>query len=197
MKTIKIRATFTEAVLGTLPGNQELYLDYIATKAPNPSTIEDEVAALGVDGVAEKGVTVFPRTEDGKPFIYDYQLKGFFKDTCGMLRNVKGTESANLKAYKKYIDGLVFVSPRQIIINTDKPVTICQRPLRASTPMGERIAIAASEEIAAGATIEFTVDVFKDDMLDTVYEWLDYGRHRGLGAWRNSGKGAFTCEVID
>ena len=27
-------------------------------------------------------------------------------------------------------------------------------------------------------------------------EWLDYGRVRGIGQWRNSGKGRFTWEEI-
>jgi hypothetical protein len=28
-----------------------------------------------------------------------------------------------------------------------------------------------------------------------VEEWLEYGELRGLGQWRNSGKGRFTAEV--
>lgn len=27
-------------------------------------------------------------------------------------------------------------------------------------------------------------------------EWLDYGKLRGLGQWRNSGKGRFTYEIL-
>lgn len=30
-----------------------------------------------------------------------------------------------------------------------------------------------------------------------VREWLDYGVLRGIGQWRNSGKGRFTYEVLD
>ncbi len=30
-----------------------------------------------------------------------------------------------------------------------------------------------------------------------VREWLTYGRLRGLGQWRNSGKGRFTFEELD
>ena len=73
------------------------------SKAPDASTIEDEIAALGADAVAEKGKTVFPRT-DGQPILYDYQIKGFFKDACGMLARVKSKKSSALKAYKKIID---------------------------------------------------------------------------------------------
>ena len=72
----------------------------------------------------------------------------------------------------------------------------CQRPLRASTPQGERVSIAISESIAAGAQVEFTIQCFVEDDIDLVREWLDYGRFNGIGQWRNSGKGRFTWEEI-
>lgn len=34
MKEIKVKITFTEEVLGTLPANKDVYADYIASKAP-------------------------------------------------------------------------------------------------------------------------------------------------------------------
>lgn len=83
MKTMKVKLTFTEPILGTCPADEEVYRTFIATKAPDANTLEDEVAAIGVDAVVEKGLTVFPRTEVGKSFLYDYRIKGFFKDTCG------------------------------------------------------------------------------------------------------------------
>ena len=82
MKTLKVKLTFTEPILGTSPANEEVYRDFIGTKAPDAATVEDEVAALGADAVVEKGMTVFPRLDDGTPFLYDYQIKGFFKALC-------------------------------------------------------------------------------------------------------------------
>lgn len=55
MKKIKVRITFTEAVLGTWPSNQNIAREFIASKSPDANTIEDEVAALGADAVADKG----------------------------------------------------------------------------------------------------------------------------------------------
>lgn len=49
----------------------------------------------------------------------------------------------------------------------------------------------------AGATVEFTIQILKDDMETAVREWLDYGRLRGIGQWRNSGKGRFEWEEIE
>ena len=73
----------------------------------------------------------------------------------------------------------------------------CQRPLRASTPMGERIALANSETCPEGSYIEIEVTVLKDDLMPAVIEWLDYGKLRGLCQWRNSGKGRFVWEQLD
>lgn len=91
MKEIKVKLTFTEPILGTSPANPDVYREFIGSKSPDALSVEDEVAALGADAVADKGMTVFPRLDDGTPFLYDYQIKGFFKDTCGGLRKVKGT----------------------------------------------------------------------------------------------------------
>ena len=128
--------------------------------------------------------------------FWDYQFKGFFKDACGMLRNVDKTESKKLKAYKKKIDGLIFVEPRKIPIVFDGEIGNCQRPLRAQTLQGERIALANSETIPAGASCEINVVCLQDDLEDAVIEWLDYGKRRGMAQWRNSGKGTFTYELL-
>lgn len=144
----------------------------------------------------EKGMTIFHKFEDGKPFVYDYQVKGFFKDACGMLRKVKGTASSKIKAYKKEIDGLIFVDDRKIPLIFDGEMGTCQRPLRANTPQGERISLACSETVPAGTTMEFTVKCLVDGQMDLVREWLDYGKLRGFSQWRNSGKGRFEWEEI-
>lgn len=193
---MRVKLTFLEPVLGTWPSNENIARDFIASKAPDASTIEDEIAAIGADAVAEKGKTVFPRA-DGQPIFYDYQIKGFFKDACGMLARVKGTKSSALRAYRKIIDGLIFVEPRMIPIMVNGDIGECQRSLRAQTAQGERTGLANSEEIPAGSSIEFEV-VFFDEKThrEAALEWLDYGRMRGLGQWRNSGKGRFAWEVL-
>ena len=80
MKTLKVKLTFIEPVLGTAPKNEDIYRDFIASKAPEGQDIKGEIAALGADAVAEKGMTVFPRNDEGTPILWDYQVKGFFKD---------------------------------------------------------------------------------------------------------------------
>lgn len=196
MTELKVRLTFTEAILGTSPANEDIYREFIGSKSPDAATVDDEVAALGADAVVEKGMTVFPRLEDGTPFLYDYQIKGFFKDTCGGLRKVPGTASSKIKAFKKEIDKLIFPEPRAIPIRFSGDIQECQRPLRAQTAQGERISLAISEQIPAGATVEFKVVCLCDDHEKAVREWLDYGKYSGIGQWRNSGKGRFTWEEV-
>lgn len=196
MKEMRVRLALTEPILGTASNNKEIHAEFIASHAPDAPSRDEEVAAVGVEEVVEKAMTVFPRNAEGQPIMWDYQIKGFFKDACGVLRKVSDMKSSKLKAYKKEIDGLIFINERQILINTDSPIGSCQRPLRASTAQGERISLANSEEIAAGATLEFTITCLKDDLMPIVKEWLDYGKLRGLGQWRNSGKGRFTWEEI-
>lgn len=195
-KSIKVRLTFTEMILGSASGNPELHRDYIASKSPDPKTIEDEVAALGAEEVEKKDMTVFPRTPDGRPALYDYQIKGFFKNACGTLKNVPGTESSKIKAYKKYIDGLVFIRERMIPLQFDGEVGNLQRPLRGQTAQGERIALANSETCPAGTVIEFTIDILLDSLENAVREWMDYGKLNGIGQWHNAHFGSFFWEEI-
>lgn len=194
-KTMNIRITFIEPILGTWPADPEVAAKYIASKSPDAGTITDEIAATSVEEVTEKSMTIFPRSEDG-PILYDYQIKGFFKDACGMLARVKGTESSKIKAYKKIIDGLIFPEPRMIPLVLTGEIGNCQRPLRAQTAQGERVSLANSEEIPAGTTATFAVKLLDPGHEKLVLEWLDYGKLRGLGQWRNSGKGRFTYELL-
>lgn len=209
MEKIKVKLTLLEEMLGTSPANDGLYRDFIGSKAPDAASIEEEVEALGADAVAEKGMTVFPKAEDGTPFVWDYQIKGMFKDACGMLSRLTGkdpetgkkkkavNESSKIKAYKKEIDGLIFVQPRKIPLIFEGEIGTCQRPLRAQTAQGERVALAMSESVPAGATMTFEVLCLDENHVAAVREWLDYGALRGLGQWRNSGKGRMVWDELD
>ena len=207
MKKIKVRITFTEEILGTASGDPKLHEEFVASKAPDAMSMEEEVAALGVDEVVRNGMTVFPRDDQGRPFLWDYQIKGFFKDACSMLSRCGGkdssgkkaevNESSKIKAYKKIIDGLIFVNPRRIPFIFDGQVGSCQRPLRAQTAQGERIAIANSETVPAGASIDVEIVLLNSEYEAAVIEWLDYGALRGIGCWRNASKGRFEYQILD
>jgi len=197
MKTMKVRLTLIEEALGMMPTSKEVHEEFIASKAPDAPSIEEEVEAVGVEEVVEKQKTVFPRMEDGTPFFWDYQMRGMIKDALGMLKRATSTIASKMTAYKKTVDGLIFVQERKIPIHLGGEMGDCQRPLRASGPSGERVALAHSETIPAGSWCEFTFELWKDDLDDAIRECLDYGRRRGLAQWRNSGKGIFEWDELD
>ena len=77
MKTEKynVELVFQEDLLGTVPKDKEIYSTYIESKKP-VEIEEDETASIEIE---EKGWTGF-HSNAGAPFLYDYMIKGFFKD---------------------------------------------------------------------------------------------------------------------
>ena len=191
--------TLENELLGTCSANPNIYREFIESKRPETNKRnEDETVDLpSVDAEVQKSTTVFMRTEKGEPYIMGYHIKGFFKDACGMLRRSETGPSAALKAFKKEIDGLIFVTPRKIVaeIPAGATVGICTRPLRAQTAQGERVSLARSETLPAGTVFRFEVVLLRGELFDAMEEWLDYGAYRGLGQWRNSGKGVFSYSL--
>ena len=191
-----VRLTLTEEVLGMAPADPEIYSKFIASNAPDAKSREEEIEENGIDEVVKQGTTVFPRLSDGRPFFWDYQIRGMIKDSMGMLKRVPGSKCSAAKAYKKIVDGLIFVQPRKIPIFTYGKEGVCQRPLRTDGPTGSRTALASSETLPAGSVVEFDFVLMDKQVVPYVKECLDYGVFRGLGQWRNSGKGTFTWEEI-
>lgn len=206
MKSMKVRITFTEPVLGTKPSDPEIHSRFVASKAPDAKTMEEEIADLGVEAVEEKGKTIFMKMEDGTPFLYDYMLKGFFKEAARTLKKVPGSKTSKVTAYLKKVDNFIFVDgpipgkrrvlPLYMPIDLDLLETDCQRPLRAQTMQGERVALAHSEEAPAGTYFECTIHCMIDADMDLVREWLDYGYYKGMGQWRNAGWGRMSWEEV-
>lgn len=199
MITLTVKVTFTEEVLGTASANKDIHAEYIASKAPDAASIKEEVEAVGAEEVFEKSMTVFPRGKDGGPIAWDYQWKGFLKDAFKSLKKIPGSECGKIKAYKQEIDGLIFVNPRQIpiVLPEGGQIGVCQRPLRASTAQGERIALASSETVPVGSTMTFDIQLLLDTHEKAVIEAFNYGKLRGFGQWRNSGAGRFTYEILE
>ncbi len=195
---MKIRITLIEQMLGTQPANPDIHGEYIAANSADAEKFAEEQAALPAEELVAKGMTVFYRDPTGAPAMMDYHIKGFFKDACGMLSRVKTSKSSGVKAYKKIIDGLIFVGPRFIPIDMrGGKMGECQRPLRAQTAQGERVSIAHSETIPIGSTMDVEITCLDPAHEKLVEEWFAYGKLRGLGQWRNSGCGRFTWEKLE
>lgn len=201
---MKIRITFQEEILGTKPSSKDLFGEWVGKLAPDEEKHEEEMTNAekreeeleAYKTKQETGTTVFHKV-DGKLGIYDYQLKGFFKDACGAMNRFdkefrNGLEK--LSAYKTKIDGCIFVFPRfaTFVIPEGGPIGFCQRPLLADTPQGRRVTLVRSEAVPPGSTLDFEIKIFSKELIPYVKMWLEYGVLRGLGQWRNSGKGRFS-----
>ena len=116
---MKVRITLTEEILGTASANPDVHREFIASKSADADKAEEELRALHADELAEKAKTVFPRSEDGKPLLWDYQMKGFLKDTIGLLLEVTpgqvtvGKTKVTKWTFKRVVDNYVFVWPRR------------------------------------------------------------------------------------
>ena len=199
--TYRVRVEFTTEVLGSTPKDQEVYTAYIAGKAAlTDEQLKAELAA--VDVVEEKGWTGFLRIGKDKetPALSAHVLKGFMKSACGMARLVKGTQSAKIRAYKKIIDGAVWVVPQFVPLHlpAGAHMSVNERPLRASTPQGERIALARSDSLPPGTWFECDISILGGLIPEkTLLEWFWLGlKFEGIGQWRGSGnKGRFMFSL--
>lgn len=204
MESRRIKVTLTDEMLGTNP-RKDIHEKFISSNAPSAETRAEELEHLPAEEMVKNEMTVFYRDNEGKPAMACYHMYGFFKSACGFLRKVKGTKSEKCKAYKKTIDGLIKVYPNAsdptgryitLLMPEGTEIGNCQRPLRASTMQGERVALANSETVPRGTTFECDICAFDDSLWGLIEEWLDYGKFNGLGQWRSSGKGSFKWEYV-
>lgn len=205
MKEMKIKLTFTEELLGTLAANKELATDFIASKAKNGIKPDEAEVIENIDDQIQNSSTVFPKDENGL-FLWDYQIKGFFKDAAlAMLTSGFWTKEQLNKIgmtkhmYKRTIDHHLFVYPRKIYLKLPdgQETTFLERPLRADTPRGERIALSRSESCPSGTTCQIQIETLNDAIWPMMQECLKYGKKRGIGQWRNSGCGRFEYLTIE
>jgi hypothetical protein len=196
MNIYKVTLTFTEPLLGGVPLAEDIYRDYIQSRHPSAQGA-DEIETLTMAEDMEKGMTGFHRLEDGTPLLYDYVLKGFAKDACGMLRRDGDSASSKIKAYKQVIDGMMFVEPRRIPLLVNGEETVTTRPLRADTAQGPRVALASSQTVPAGSSLTFKLLVVGNVITGVLLrEWFTYGQLRGLGQWRNASYGRFEAVIV-
>lgn len=200
----------TEPMLGTVPANKQVYTDYIRDKeaekrVPVPEAdaeavtqADEEVLDLGA-----KGYTSFYQDKEGHPILMDYQIKGFLKEAGNIMKDViegsdaKGKVVEGFKALRSHIDNELFVFPRRIKIADKVDPEPLERPLRAMTQQGPRVALVKSDTVPEGTTFEFEIRVLKHSKINegAIRLVLDYGAVKGFGQWRNGGYGRFEYRL--
>jgi len=191
---IYVRLFYFEPILGTWPADPEIARRFIMSKAPGAATLEDEIASMGPDAVVERALTIFNRMGDGTPHHWDFQLRGFLKAAWAANKKRPGSIASTIKGGKKLVDTEIFAYPRKIALHFDGELTYCERPLRASTPKGERVNLSNSEQAPDGTWSDVMFECLVPSDVKFVRECLNYGRYAGMGQWRNSGKGRFYWE---
>ncbi len=196
MKKLSVRLEFVSPILGSSPADTEIYSNYIASNAPDAKSLQEEIQDSSSQEVEEKKMTVFFKDAEGNPFIYDYIIKGFFKNACKAMKQTDGSITGKLSNYKGKIDNNIFIVERRIPFKFEGDMSVLQRPLRADTAQGPRVALSSSEMIPAGAVIEFSMYILTDELANYVKEWLDYGILNGICQWHNGGYGRFGWELL-
>lgn len=205
----RFKLTGITPILGSISMNKQIYTDFIQTKAEKQKAPADaqKNAKEDVDNVTEmdeKGITGFYRDADGNIILKAYQIKGFFKDAARALK-----DQIKLTSHVSKVDNYVFLKERDIqLLRDGKPIKeaddFLERPLRAETAQGPRVALAKSEIVNEGWTLEFTVKVVENKgtaksvamSMDVVRSLFEYGEMKGLLQWRNAGYGSFELEEI-
>jgi hypothetical protein len=150
----------------------------------------------------------------GKPYVYDYYLKANIKDAANTLH---GAAQMGITAVASKITRYVFVRPRcNFFDRTDgdrsKPLewSINERPLRAQTAQGPRVALVRSDQLS-NVSLSFTIVLLDNDGTRptktspgspaiteaTLREILTYGEFSGCGQWRNAGFGRYIVRTFE
>ena len=201
----KFKLTTLTKLLGTAPGNPNIYKEFIQSKAPDPEDAGDELETcphqhqVDPEDQWARAITAFHRHPEGDGLVmYDYQIMGFLKNAANVLKdNLNG--SKGIKNCRSKVNQFVTVFPRRVLI-ADAPDGIEQRSLRAQTQQGPRVSLVASEYLEAPVEFEVIVGLINNkqgvtwDVLNTLWK---YGEVRaGLLQNRNGGYGKFHTDDL-
>lgn len=220
-----VEAKLLEPCLGTCPADPAIYqsfieskkakLDKLTGKAAEETTArltEEELKLLPELTEENKGITAFRRDANGGLILMDFQCRGFLKEAGAAVSGTWGISSK--------IDQWLFIRERQIPLMRDgkqltAPDGIFERPLRAQTMQGPRVALASSEIVGSvdgGKTkieppVAFSFHLLSlplgaDDKkgklgFSEILSWLEYGILTGLGQWRSGSFGRFTARATE
>lgn len=210
MEITKFRLKGKTPLLGSICMDEKTYEEYLATKAKTDA--ERARAADDIKNVKSaeedenpKATAFYKDEETNNIILKGYQIKGFLKEAAKALKDQIG-----LASYVSKIDNLVFIDEVNIPLMrngewVEHPDGMLERPLRASTAQGPRVALATSEVVYAPWYLDITVKVLQNSKtaksaaltMDVVKQLLDYGALKGLLQWRNGGYGSFDTEVLE
>lgn len=191
-RTFKLQIDFIEPLLGSQP-TKDIATEFLAKKSGFETIPEDEIETL--PEALERGTTVFHRNSSGNPILYDYQVKGFLKNS-GKVQN--GQVYGGIKNLRSKVNDLIFISPRQLRLHLPDggEMTYLERSLRAETAQGPRVALARSEMLPAGTWFKCGLTLLGEAISEeALRDILSYGYYQGIGQWRSGGYGKFIYKL--
>lgn len=187
-------------MLGAVAKDPAVWTKHVVEKqkALHPEAKIDPVAEEGTIPEPEQDVTGWTGfhtdPDTGELFLYEYVVKGFLKHAGNTMKDMVGVKNLRSK-----LNDFVFVSPRRILLGTTEPDGVLERPLRAQTARGPRVALAKSDLLNEGLTLSFVLTILPHKEVNeaVIVELLKYGELSGLGQFRNGGYGRFEVLSIE
>lgn len=203
------RWTGISPILGSQPADPEIRKTYVEDKirkAEDRQERGDEAENLDpTQEQIDRKATIFGcRAEDGALILWDYQVKGTLKAEIDVLQKQLGIVQGNSKFTK-----FLHVYPRNIplvggdgeVITQPQP-QMFERPLRAMTMQGPRVALSSSQRVECPWSITFRLTLLDNEATpkskaitwEAIETCMDYGEFSGIGQWHNGGWGMFKWE---
>lgn len=215
-----IRLFFISPILGTAPSPNVLMQFYSKKQMEEYAKAYKDIQKLHTDirEIQEKAYTpefytvpeedddtkktYFRRDEEGI-YIPNFMVKGFLKEAGNTFK-----EQLGIKNMRNKINKFLFVFPNKIRLYRNGEIIReadgdFVRPLRASTPKGERISIVRSEIIDADESNPVETDIIEIVLFgseigkEDIEVLLDYGQFMGISQFRNGGFGRFEWDYMD
>lgn len=187
-EVVNFRIKFTDILLGTQPGDPELYSNFVGGNS------DEDVSA---ETMVERGMTLFNLDREGDPCLMSYHWRSFIKEAMIALHSIEWSEISKVFAYRKLWDANIHVlgDTTKLVLPKGATVGTIERPLIAKNAAGKMSALAKSEFVPEGTTTEIQVFILEPSVKGKLLEAMAYGQIKGTGQWRNSGKGRFVAEV--
>jgi hypothetical protein len=168
------------------------------------------------ESLNNQGTTVFFRNEAGNIAIGSHMILGFLKASGETYSRTQGAKKGQVLKTASYTQSMInqYVTVGPNLIESSKDINrdpqgnplFNQRSLRAMTAQGPRVSLAKSEVLPAGTQFTFYITLlggvdgkkeFFPISMENILTLMRYGADKGLGQWRNAGKGVFNILGVE
>lgn len=208
IKVYRVTLQAETEILGTRPKHPDVMRRWLEEQSqPGQDELEalakavvdsEDAASAREDAEVDRelarwsGFPTDPETDE--IFLYNYQFIGALKEWANKYREQFGIQNMRAK-----VASHVFIQPRCIYLGITHPDAVVERPLRAHTAKGDRIALVKSDALAVGTRISFEVHLVphKEITAEVLQKLFLFGRYAGTFQWRGGGYGQMSLLSFD